>query len=174
MAKSRFSAEPSATVQYWLPVRWFLHPSPKSDTAVRHLQKVTVWLFIRTSCNHTSKILNYPFNRLLHTFVKSHRLNNLFIHYLQSQIFFFCGPLNSFFRNDSSSKHIFSRKCHVRVFLSTTWFMCRQISESNSLSLYCTGNTWITSPLHLFAESFQLAANEGIRRRKKPGEWTQQ
>ncbi len=47
-------------VQCWLPVQHFYPPSPKSDTADRHLQEVIDWLCISTSSISTSKILKYP------------------------------------------------------------------------------------------------------------------
>ncbi len=41
--KNIFLLTLSATVQCWLPVQRYLHPSPGSDTADRHLQKIIEW-----------------------------------------------------------------------------------------------------------------------------------
>ncbi len=63
VTKTIFLLTPSAAVQCWLQLQRLLVPSPKSDTADVHLQKVIDWLCISTSHNPTSKILSYLFKR---------------------------------------------------------------------------------------------------------------
>ncbi len=49
-----FSADPF--------MQQYFESPPSSEFADCHLRRVTDWLCVRTSCNHTSKILNYPLN----------------------------------------------------------------------------------------------------------------
>ncbi len=71
--KTFFQLTLSATVQCWLPVQRFLRPSPKSDTADRHLQKVIDWLCISDSYSPNTKIPNYPFKSLRCSFLDTPR-----------------------------------------------------------------------------------------------------